>query len=64
MIDEIFAMIMKEARHRPGKDLVKNIYSVFMDLGARTLAVMDHLRDKERRQTTYENKTGDTSKHA
>lgn len=60
MIDEIFAMIMKEARERPGKDLVPKIYTVYTEISGRILAVLDHLRQEERREKENERQTGNT----
>ena len=54
MIDEIFEMIMKEARERPGKDLVKQIATVQMDLHLRIGKAMEDIRDQERRQDNTE----------
>lgn len=60
MIDEIFAMIMKEARARPGKDLVGNVYTIFMEIGTRTLAALNHIRDQEKEEKENERQTGNT----
>lgn len=48
MIDEIFADIMKEARSRKGKDLIKNLYAVSMEIGQRLFAAMEGIRSQER----------------
>jgi len=50
MVDQIFSDIMKEARSRKGNDLIPKIYSVYMELGLRTLAAMEGIREEERRQ--------------
>lgn len=50
MIDEIFSMIMKEARERPGKDMVKKIATVSMEISQRIIAAMEGIRAEERRQ--------------
>ena len=60
MIDKIFAMIMKEARSRKGKDLVGNVYTVFMEIGTRTLAALNHIRDEERSKKKDETKNHNT----
>lgn len=49
MIDQIFADIMKEARSRKGKDLIKNLYNVSMEIGSRLFAAMEAIRAEERR---------------
>lgn len=49
MIDEIFAMIMKEARDRPGKDMVKKITTVSMEISQRIFVAMEGIRQQERR---------------
>jgi len=48
MIDHIFADIMKEARERPGKDLIKNIATVSMEIAERIMAAMEGIRAQER----------------
>ena len=50
MIDQIFADIMKEARERPGKDLIANILTVSSEIAVRLLAATDGIREDERRQ--------------
>lgn len=50
MIDDIFAAIIKEARSRPGKDMVKKLYTVSMEIGTRLMAVMDQIREEEGRE--------------
>lgn len=50
MIDQIFADIMKEARERPGKDMIRNIATVSMDLNSRIIAAMEGIREDERRE--------------
>jgi len=54
MIDEIFADIMKEARERPGKDLVKNLATVSMEIGQRLMAAIEGIRETERRKKQHE----------
>jgi len=54
MIEEIFEMIMKEARARPGKDLIKNIATVSMDIAERIMPAMEGIRAEERRKEQYE----------
>lgn len=58
MIDQIFEMIMKEARLRPGKDLVSNIYTVFMEVSERVNKAMEELREQERRNQADEKQKG------
>lgn len=55
MIDEIFEMIMKEARGRPGKDLVLNINKVLLEVSGRLTATQENLRQFERRHKVDEN---------
>jgi hypothetical protein len=50
MIDEIFADIMEEARSRGGKDLIRNLYTVSLELGQRLFAAMEGIRQDERRK--------------
>lgn len=50
MIDQIFADIMKEARSREGKDLIRNLYTVSMEIGQRLFAAMEGIRQEERRK--------------
>lgn len=50
MIDQIFADIMKEARERPGKNLIANILTVSSEIAVRLLAATDGIREEERRQ--------------
>lgn len=50
MIDQIFADIMKEARERPGKDMIKKIATVSMEISQRIMAAMEGIRDQERRE--------------
>lgn len=50
MVTDIFALIMKEARTRPGDDLVLKIYSVLMDVHLKILPAMEEIRNNERRQ--------------
>lgn len=54
MIDEIFAMIMKEARARKGKNLIKNIATVYMEVTERILAAVEGIRAQERRHKKNE----------
>lgn len=54
MIDEIFEMIMKEARARPGKNLVFNINDVFRELSDRILEARKDLTTFAGRQQDHE----------
>jgi len=54
MIDEIFEMIMKEARTRKGKDLILNINHVWSELSTRVMTTMEKLREQERRENHHE----------
>lgn len=49
MIDEIFADIMQEARARPGKDMVKKIYTVSTEIAQRLFAAIEGIKEAERR---------------
>jgi len=49
MIDQIFADIMKEARERPGKDMIKKIAAVSMEISQHIIAAMEAIREQERR---------------
>lgn len=49
MIDQIFEMIMQEARNRPGKDLAANIYTVKMELTERLIKAIEIIRLDEAR---------------
>lgn len=59
MIDEIFAMIMKEARSRKGKTLISNISFVLMEINSKVRSAMEDIRDEERRKKNDEGQTGD-----
>lgn len=48
MIDKIFVDIMKEARSRKGKDLVKNLATVSMEILMRLMAAIEGIRLNER----------------
>ena len=56
MIDEIFEMIMKEARARPGKDLARKLNIVFLEVSNKVTLAQDMLWKAERRKNTNENK--------
>lgn len=60
MIDEIFEMIMKEARAKPQKDLVLNINLVLLEIFTKLLTVQENIREAERRENTDANKRADT----
>lgn len=60
MIDHIFADILKEARQRPGKDLVRNVYGVLMDIHLRVLPALEQIRAQERRKENDENNIRNT----
>lgn len=55
MIDEIFEMIMKEARSKPEKDLVLNINIVLLEIFSKLLTVQENIRNAERRKKIHEN---------
>jgi len=50
MIDQIIGLILKEARGRPGKDRVGNIYAVMQDLEKSIIKVIENVRFIERRK--------------
>lgn len=50
MIDEIFELILKEARSREGKDLALNIYTVLMDLHIQLFPAIEAIREQQRRE--------------
>ena len=54
MIDEIFADIIKEARSRKGKDLVKNLATVSMEISMRLMAAIEGIRLNERSKEEHE----------
>lgn len=54
MIDEIFAMIMKEARQRRGKNLIKNISIVCMEITERILAAVEAIRQEQSKKNNHE----------
>lgn len=58
MIDQIFEMIMKEARGRPGKDLVSKINTVLLEVNAMVTKAMEDIWDQESRRKRDETKTG------
>ncbi|MBA7603613.1 hypothetical protein ES703_10727 [subsurface metagenome] len=58
MIDEIFEMILKEARSKPQKDLALNIDLVLLDLFVMLLGAKENIREIERRKKIDENKRG------
>lgn len=53
-MDEIFAMIMKEAESSEGHDLHWNIYAVFMEIGTWVLRTMAYIHNREREVSTHE----------
>ncbi len=59
MIDEIFEMIMKEARAKPQKDLVLNINLVLLEIFSKLLTVQENIRKSERRKDIHENERAD-----
>ncbi|GAH73703.1 unnamed protein product [marine sediment metagenome] len=60
MIDEIFEVIMKEARARPGSSLGVKIQSVLLDVDTKVIACMEKINEDERRKKIDENKRSDT----
>lgn len=60
MIDEIFEMIMKEARAKPHKDLALNINLVLLEIFTKLLPVQENIREAKRRKKINENKKADT----
>ncbi|MBA7630360.1 hypothetical protein ES703_37882 [subsurface metagenome] len=56
MIDEIFEMIMKEARARPGKGIVRKVFMVIHEVEIKVTNAMDILVEDERRRRQDENK--------
>ena len=56
MIDQIFEMIMREARTRHGPDLVSNIATVYGEVSSKIMEAMAQIREEERREKTDENK--------
>ena len=56
MIDQIIGLILREARGRPGKDRVGNIYAVMQDLEKSIIKVIENVRFIERRTEDNENK--------
>lgn len=54
MIDEIFEMIMKEARARPGKDLIPKITNVLLEVTNKVISVQNELEFGQRRQEDHE----------
>ena len=56
MIDQMITLILREARGRPGKDRVGNIYAVMQDLEKSIIKVIENVRFIERRTEDNENK--------
>jgi len=56
MIDSIIELILREARGRPGKDRVGNIYAVMRDLEKSIIKVIENVRFIERRKKDNESK--------
>ena len=54
MIDEIFEMIMKEARARPGTDLARKIIMVLLEVADKVTSAQENLRKFERRHPHHE----------
>jgi septum formation topological specificity factor MinE len=50
MIDDIFEMIMKEARSRPGKDLIPKINKVLLEVTNKVISAEEELEIGQRRQ--------------
>jgi len=57
MIDQIVGLILREARGRPGKDRVGNIYAVMEDLEKSIIKVIENVRFIERRKEENEKET-------
>ena len=56
MVNKIVQMILTEARTRPGKDPVANIYAVDLEVRERLYEIMDKHREEERRNKENESK--------
>ena len=56
MIDQIIGLILREARGRPGKDRVGNIYAVMQDLEKSIIKVIENVRFIERRKNELKKK--------
>lgn len=54
MIDDIYAMIIKEAKARPGKDFQLNLYTVLKELGKRLIVASDHILESKRKEAHHE----------
>jgi len=50
MIDDIFEMIMKEARSRHGNDLASKIQNVLLEVDMKVIACMENIWEGERRK--------------
>jgi len=59
MVNKIVQMILTEARTRPNKDPVANIYAVDLEVRTKLYEIMDKYREIERRKKGNENKTSD-----
>ena len=59
MIDKIVQMILTEARTRPGKDPVLNIYNVDLEVRTKLYEIMDKHREDERKEKENEKKRAD-----
>jgi len=57
MIDQIFELIMKEARSREGKDLLSNIGTVLLEVDKKVMDAMERLPEEERRRKRHEKQT-------
>ena len=56
-IDDIVDMVLKEARGRPNKDPIINIFAVTNEVESKIIIVIDNLRSEQRRQKEDEQKT-------
>lgn len=56
MIDEIFKIIMTEARARPGKDLASKIQNVLLEVDMKVIEAVENIIETERREKIDENK--------
>ena len=55
MIDQIVTLILREARGRPGKDRVSNIYQVIKEIEESIIGIVRNVRFIERRNEENEN---------
>lgn len=54
MIQEIFDMVIKEARSRPGEDLERKIYRVIAEVHVRLMVDMQNLTHQEKEGKQHE----------